>query len=192
MKILLRILGIVSALVSSVFVLICIILLPTTPIIEYHNGNNWITVSGGLFGGGTQIIGIDGGRISSDADSTLASTGLAGWLLMFPSLFFSAGLIILSAFAWIFSKRIETNKAVKTVFTILIFAMSVGAFLMLLVGGVLVLFSFPVFWQANSGGGNTDHWHLGVGWIFAGILAILAGCLAILPATVNLIVSKKK
>jgi len=55
-----------------------------------------------------------------------------------------------------------------------------------------VLFSFPVFWQANSGGGNTDHWHLGVGWIFAGILAILAGCLAILPATVNLIVSKKK
>ena len=192
MKILTRILGIVSAQISSVLVLICIILLPTTPIVEYHNGNNWITISGGLFGGGTQIIGIDGGTISSDANSTLASTGLAGWLLMFPSLLFGAGLIILSAFAWIFSKRIETNKTVKTVFTILILAMSVGAFVMLLAGGVLVLFSFPVFWQANSRGGNTDHWHLGVGWIFAGILAILAGCLAILPATLDFIGSKKK
>ena len=66
------------------------------------------------------------------------------------------------------------------------------AVIALVVAGILVFISRPVFWAANEMGDSTDHWGLGTGWVFAGILAIVGGVLAILPAAVDFIGSKKK
>ena len=61
--------------------------------------------------------------------------------------------------------------------------------LALIAGGVLVFFSKAALCTANEW--TQDDAHLGAGWVVAGILAILGGVVAILPAAVAFIDKKK-
>ncbi len=69
------------------------------------------------------------------------------------------------------------------------------AVLALVAAGILLFFEVPCFLGAQASEGsevNTDGWHLGAGWIIAGICAIAAGVLAIAPAFANFIAKGKK
>ena len=60
---------------------------------------------------------------------------------------------------------------------------------LLLVGGIFLFFTLPAFAQANEWN-NSDGWRLGVGWIIAAILAILAGVASAFPAVLALVEKK--
>jgi hypothetical protein len=169
-----------SGICAAVIALVGFILLMTTPIIEYHNGDTWTTITGGVFGGGqsiTHALGVTGDPVSIDA--TLAWTGLVGWILMLVAI-----LILIAGFVLPLLKVTALEKFAGV--------LNLVAVIALVVAGILVFISRPVFWAANEMGDSTDHWGLGIGWIFAGILAIVGGCLAILPAALDFIGSKKK
>lgn len=168
-----------SGICAAVIALVGFILLMTTPVIEYHDGDNWATTTGGLFGGGIAKIGTGNNVISGDADNKLAWTGLVGWILILVAM-----IILIAGFVLPLLKVNALEKFAGV--------LNLVAVIALVAAGILIFVSRPVFWAANEMGDGTDHWHLGVGWIFAGILAVLAGCLAILPAAVDFIGSKKK
>ena len=60
----------------------------------------------------------------------------------------------------------------------------------LITGGILLFFSAPAFYGANKDV-VSESVRLNVGWVFAGILAIVGGCFAILPAAVDFVGKKK-
>lgn len=168
-----------SGICAAVIALVGFILLMTTPVIEYHDGDNWSTITGGVFGGGIAKIGSGSSVISGDADSKLAWTGLIAWILILVAM-----IILIAGFVLPLLKVNALEKFAGV--------LNLVAVIALVVAGILVFVSRPVFWAANEMGDNTDHWGLGIGWIFAGILAIVGGCLAILPAALDFIGSKKK
>lgn len=62
------------------------------------------------------------------------------------------------------------------------------AVILLVIAGVFVFIAFPTWVSANEG--TTDNGALGAGWVIAGILYIVGGCIAIAPALANFL-SKK-
>ena len=174
-----------SGICAAVIALVGFILLMTTPILELHGDNGWAIVGGGVFGGGTFKSQLGGYIVEHAADSKLAWTGLIGWILMLVAI-----LILIAGFVLPLLK-INTLEKFAGILNLV-------AVISLVVAGILVFVSAPVFQHANGaevGGEWQDaytNYTLGVGWIFAGILAIVGGCLAILPAAVDFIGSKKK
>lgn len=65
------------------------------------------------------------------------------------------------------------------------------AVVLLIVAGVFAFISLSVFCTANGLDSVPEKWSLGAGWVIAGILAIVGGVVAILPAVVDLIGKKK-
>ena len=170
-----------SGICAAVIALVGFILLMTTPILEFHDGSDWSIITGGVFGGGA-IIG-EGGSINMD--HKLAWTGLIAWILILVAL-----VILIAGFVLPLLKVNALEKFAGV--------LNLVAVISLIVAGILVFVSAPVFQHAN-GSEVLGEWQdaytnctLGVGWIFAGILAIVGGVLAILPAAVDFIGSKKK
>ncbi len=168
-----------SGICAAVIALVGFLLLMLTPIIEYHNGSDWMTITGGVFGGGRSIAHTGAITVEGDADAKLAWTGLVGWILMLVAI-----IILIAGFVLPLLKVTALEKFAGI--------LNLVAVIALVAAGILIFVSRPVFWAANEMGNNTDHWGLGAGWVFAGILAIVAGVLAILPAAVDFIGSKKK
>ena len=65
------------------------------------------------------------------------------------------------------------------------------AVVLLVVAGVFAFLSLAVFCSANGIDSVPEKWTLGAGWVIGGILAIVAGVCAILPAAVDLLGKKK-
>ena len=65
------------------------------------------------------------------------------------------------------------------------------AVVLLVVAGIFVFISLAVFCSANGLDSVPEKWVLSAGWVIAGILAIVAGAIAILPAAMDLIGKKK-
>lgn len=65
------------------------------------------------------------------------------------------------------------------------------AVVLLVVAGIFAFISLAVFCSANGLDSVPEKWSLGAGWVIAGILAIVAGAIAILPAAMDLIGKKK-
>lgn len=59
------------------------------------------------------------------------------------------------------------------------------------VGGIFMFFVVPSYWAANEYGDIPDSAKIGAGWVIGGIIAIVAGAFAILPAAAAFM-SKKK
>ncbi len=121
-----------------------------------------------------------------EIQATLAWTGLIGWILMLVAI-----LILIAGFVLPLLKVTALEKFAGI--------LNLVAVVSLIVAGILVFISAPVFQEANKDNALSLLWAgyykdftLGVGWIFAGILAVVGGVLAILPAAVDFIGSKKK
>ena len=176
-----------SGICAAVIALVGFILLMATPIVEYHDGGTWNIISGGVFGGGQSITHAFGGTTDpASIEATLAWTGLIGWILMLVAI-----LILIAGFVLPLLKVNALEKFAGV--------LNLVAVISLVVAGILVFISAPVFQEANKDNGLSVLWvsnykdfTLGTGWVFAGILSIVGGVLAILPAAVDFIGSKKK
>lgn len=62
---------------------------------------------------------------------------------------------------------------------------------LLVVAGIFIFITLPVFCSANGWKEVPEQWTLGAGWVIAGILAISAGVIAILPAAMDFLGKKK-
>lgn len=173
-----------SGIIAAVIAIVSFILLMCCHSVVYSNGgtSGWYSGISALFGGGTALVGAKGSgwSISTGAqsvDAKLAWTALVGWILIIVALvILIAGIILpllkvhaLDKFAGI---------------------LNLVAVLCLVVAGILIFVTLPVFAQANEWS-NADGWGLGAGWIIAGILAIVGGVVAILPAAFDFVGSKK-
>lgn len=156
--------------VAFVFALVAFILLMATPGVKHVVGNSEYKFAGTLvlFGGKQDYISYD-----------LAWTGLIAWILnIVAMLILCAGVVL----------PLLKVKALDKFAGVL----NLVAVIALVAGGILLFFSAPAFGGAN--GADSDalkYYHLGAGWVVAGILAIVGGAIAILPAAVDFLGKKK-
>ena len=162
-----------SGIVALVFALVAFILLMACKcIIHVDNSGTWYSGISAVFGGGKgAIAGFEG-----DANAKLAWVALIGWIsILVAMIILLAGIIL----------PLLKVKALDKFAGIL----NLVAVIALLVGGILVFFTVPAFAAANDL--TAENWKLGGGFVAAGILAIIGGCFAILPAAVDFIGKKK-
>ena len=69
--------------------------------------------------------------------------------------------------------------------------MNLCAVVLLVLAGVFMFITTPVFYNVNGVDSVPSNVALGAGWVIAGILAILAGVVAILPAVADFAGKKK-
>ena len=164
--------------VAFVFALVAFILLMATHSVVYaDNTANWYSGLAAIFGKGTAQVNIMGWSNSGDFDGKLAATALIGWILILVAM-----IILLAGVLLPLLKVKALDK-----FAGLLNLVAVCA---LVTAGILVFFTVPAFAAANEWN-SADGWTLGAGFIVAGILAILGGLIAILPAAVDFIGKKK-
>lgn len=161
-----------SGIVAAVFAIVAFILLMATTGVFYKYGNTQYN-----YEGTTVLFGATKETWLGTTKIAPAATGLIGWILIIVALVILLLGIILPL--------LKVNALEK-------FAgiLNLVAVVALVVAGILLFFSRGAFCAANEW--DADNAHLGAGWIVAGILAILGGCFAILPAAVDFIGNKKK
>ncbi len=169
-----------SGLAALVFALVAFILLMASHSVVYaDNTANWYSGISAVFGGGTAQVDIMGWSKSGSVDAKLAWPALIGWILIL------AAMIILLLGVVLPLLKIKALDKFAGVLNLI----AVGA---LVAAGILIFFTEPAFGAANDW--NSDAikaWTLGAGYIVAGILAIIGGVLAILPAAVDFVGKKK-
>lgn len=69
--------------------------------------------------------------------------------------------------------------------------MNLCAVILLVLAGIFVFISTPVFYNVNGVDNVPNNVALSAGWVIAGILAIVAGVIAILPAVADFLGKKK-
>ena len=119
--------------------------------------------------GATAIFGKQGNLV----DAKPSVLALIAWILILAGMILLAFMIIM-----MFVKKDFYGKFANLFNVILAIAFILAA--------ILSFFTVPTFFSAN-GGGNSDGFVLGAGWIIGAILVILACCLCLLP-----VVLKKK
>ena len=118
---------------------------------------------------------IPGTNVIFGGDYTLAATALIGWILVLLAML---ALIVVSVLPLLNVKALDK-------FAGLITLCAAGA---LLVAAILIFCSKAAFVSAN--GSLLNNYGLSFAFVFAGILSILAGLLAALPAGMNLLGKK--
>lgn len=168
-----------SGLIALGLALVAFILLMACPSVVYlDNVNNWYSGLAAIFAGGKVQGTLGGATITTDFDGKLAATALIAWILIVVAmLILIAGVVL----------PLLKIKALEKFAGLL----NLVAVCSLVIAGVLVFFTVPVFASANDWGNAVDGWGLGAGWIIAGILAILGGVVAILPAASTFLGKKK-
>ncbi len=130
------------------------------------------------------IIGTFKGQVEGTAaifgneDAKLAAAGLIAWL--FTTIAFLA---LVAAFVLPFFKINVLDKFAG--------AINLGALALLLASGICA-FCIKASWMSANGVSNGSNLSIGAGWVIGGILLVIAGALAILPAVFAFIDSNKK
>ena len=163
---------------SFILALIAFILILSTNSLEYHANNINASVSGilGIFGGVAASVNL--GPLGS-----LNATYNATWSAVIAFVLMIVAMLILLAGFILPLLKIHTLDKVAGILNLV-------AVLALLVAGIFLFIELPCFNGAN-GGGDTTGWGLGAGWIVAGIMCLLAGAFAILPAVFDFLAKKK-
>ena len=165
-----------SGIVALVFALVAFILLMAChSVVHPDNSGTWYSGISAVFGGGRlAVAGFEG-----DSSAKLAWPALIGWIsILVAMIILLAGIILPLLKVKVLDK-----------FAGILNLVAVAA---LVTAGILVFFTEPAFGAANEWSEESiKAWTLGGGYIAAGILAIVGGAFAILPAAVDFI-SKKK
>ena len=159
-----------SGIIAAVVAIIAFILLLATNGAILKSGNSQWNYEGTLV-----LFGGERPRLFSSRHFQASVPGLIGWILVL-----SAIVILLLGVVLPLIKVKALDKFAGLLNLIAVIA--------LIVGGILVFFAASAFVSANDLSKDTT---LGVGWVFAGILAIVAGVLAILPAVFDFVGKKK-
>ena len=169
-----------SGIVALVFALVAFILLMASHSVVYaDNPANWYSGISAVFGNGTAQIDVMGWSKSGAVDAKLAWTALIGWILILVAMIIVLAGVILPLL------KIKVLEKFAGVLNLV----AVGA---LVTAGILIFFTEPAFGAANEWSEEAiKAWTLGGGYIAAGILSIVGGAIAILPAAVDFIGKKK-
>ena len=169
-----------SGLAALVFALVAFILLMASHSVVYaDNTANWYSGISAVFGNGTAQVDVMGWSKSGAVDAKLAWPALIGWILILVAM------IILCAGVVLPLLKVKALDKFAGVLNLV----AVGS---LVAAGILIFFTEPAFGAANEWSEESiKAWTLGGGYIAAGILAIVGGALAILPAAVDFIGKKK-
>ena len=160
--------------VAFVFALVAFILMMAThSLVAKDNSGTWFSGISAIFGNGRlALAGFEG-----DSDAKLAWTALIAWILELVALLILCAGVVLPLLK---VKALDKFAGV----------LNLVAVIALVTAGILTFLTVPVFGAANDWNSTKD-WLLGAGWVVAGILAIVGGAIAILPAAVDFLGKKK-
>ena len=160
--------------VAFVFALVAFILMMAThSLVAKDNSGTWFSGISAIFGNGRlALAGFEG-----DSDAKLAWTALIAWILELVALLILCAGVVLPLLK---VKALDKFAGV----------LNLVAVIALVTAGILTFLTVPVFGAANDWNSTKD-WLLGAGWVVAGILAIIGGAIAILPAAVDFLGKKK-
>lgn len=164
-----------AGLISAVLAIVAFILMLAGKALVYETSSAQYFVSGSraLFGGKEETL-------LGTAEYKPAATALIAWILVL------AAIIILVAGVVLPLLKVKALEKVAGLLNLV-------AVCALVVGGILLFFTQPVFNAANETALGTiyDDYKLGAAYVIAAILAILGGVVAILPAAMDFIGKKK-
>ena len=173
-----------SGLISLVLVVVAFILMMASPAVVGTSevlGSKSITNLNGInavFGKGSDLTAAETlWFANSDGKIVLSATSLIGWILLLAGLVIVLCGIILPLF--------KVNALEK--FAGLLNLIAVVCFVL---GGIFMFLVVPTLYGAN-GRDVADGAGIGAGWVIGGILAIVGGAFAILPAAMDFIGKKK-
>lgn len=166
-----------SGLVAAILAVVSFVLLLACPSLSYSNGSLSSSVDGttAIFGSDTSVSA--GSFTLGSVHTSLAWTALLAWIFVVVAL-----VILLLGVILPLLKVTALDKFAGV--------LNLVAVILLVVAGVLTFCTKPAFFSAN-GVDSYDGWALGVGWIISGIVSIVAGVLAILPAVFDFIAKEK-
>lgn len=158
---------------SFILALIAFILMLGTNSLVFNYKEGAISVSTSISG----TLGIFGGTYTVMGISTTCN---ATWSAIIAFILILVAMIILLAGFILPLLKIHTLDKVAGILNLV-------AVLALIVAGIFLFIELPCF----NGGGDTTGWSLGAGWIIGGIMCLLAGGVAILPAAFDFLGKKK-
>ena len=162
-----------SGIVACLFALVAFILFMATTGVFYKYGNTQYN-----YPGTTVLFGATGQTwLGTETHINLAWTGLVGWILIIVAMLILAAGIVLPLLK---VKALDKYAGI----------LNLVAVCALVAAGILLFCSRAAFCGANNW--DTDGANLGAGWVIAGILSILGGVCAVLPAAVAFVGGKKK
>lgn len=159
-----------AGLIGAVLAIVAFILMMACKALVYTSGSVELFVEGT-----TAIFGKTESTILGDVTTNPAATTLIAWILVLVAMLILLFVNILPLL------KIKALDGIAGILNLV----AVGA---LLLAGIFVFMTKGVFAAANDV--NMDSYNLGVGYVFAGILAILGAAVAVLPVVMKL-VSKK-
>ena len=165
-----------SPICAAVIAIISFILMMATAALHAETDVLGSTVSSDI-AGTTAIFGKTTSTAFGDVVTKLSWAGLLAWILVIVAI-----VILLAGFILPLLKVHALDKFVG-VFNLV-------AVVALVLAGVFMFIIVPTFAAAN-GWENANGWSIGAGWVIGGILAIVAGVVAILPTAMDFIGEKK-
>jgi len=165
-----------SGVIAAAFAIVSfILLLASSPVVGNVAGVT-ITFSGtvGIFGNGTTTV----GPITTNGNWSSVWTGVMAFVLILDALLILIAGIVLPLLK---VKAIEESAGI----------LNIAAIICLILAGIFIFLETPAFLSANGFSNESNYYSLGGGWIAAGVLAIVSGVVAALPAVADLVGKKK-
>lgn len=164
-----------SGIIAAVLAIVAFILFMATP--GAMSGNDIVAKGTTMLFGKKEAVTVVGINLGT-AETKLAWSALLAWIFVLVALIILLLGIILPLLK---VKALEKFAGI----------LNLVAVVLLVVAGIFAFVSLAVFCSANGLDSVPEKWSLGAGWVIAGILAIAAGAIAILPAVMDLIGKKK-
>ena len=162
-----------AGLISLVLGVVAFILMMATPAVIQPLVGDAQTV----YAGTTAIFGKTESTILGDVVTKPSVLALIGWILLLIGMIIVALGVILPLFK---VKALEKFSGILDIVALACFV----------VGGIFMFLVVPTFYAANEWDMN-DSVKIGAGWVIGGIVAIVAGAFAILPAAAAFFGKKK-
>ena len=162
-----------AGLISLVLGVVAFILMMATPAVIQPLVGDTQTV----YAGTTAIFGKTESTILGDVVTKPSALALIGWILLLIGMIIVALGVILPLFK---VKALEKFSGILDIVALACFV----------VGGIFMFLVVPTFYAANEWD-VADNTQIGAGWVIGGIVAIVAGAFAILPAAAAFFGKKK-
>ena len=162
-----------AGLISLVLGVVAFILMMATPAVIQPLVGDTQTV----YAGTTAIFGKTESTILGDVVTKPSVLALIGWILLLIGMIIVALGVILPLFK---VKALEKFSGILDIVALACFV----------VGGIFMFLVVPTFYAANEWD-VADNTQIGAGWVIGGIVAIVAGAFAILPAAAAFFGKKK-
>ena len=162
-----------SGLISLVLAIVAFILMMASDAVIQPIAGNTQTV----YAGTTAIFGKTESTILGDVVTKPSALALIGWILML------VGMIIVCAGVVLPLLKINALEKFAGILNLV-------ALVCFVLGGIFMFLVVPTFYAANEWDVQ-DSTKIGAGWVIGGIVAIVAGAFAILPAAAAFLGKKK-